>query len=93
VVSRRPGFRHLGSSRIGRNSAGSGSRAERRGGVRVLERRPMPPLGHLSLIRFELVAGRRRAGEGGGRWRPIAANGPYLSSPGSVPCSPLMGAL
>jgi phosphatidylethanolamine/phosphatidyl-N-methylethanolamine N-methyltransferase len=27
--------------------------AERHGGVRLLERRPMPPLGHFSLIRFE----------------------------------------
>jgi phosphatidylethanolamine/phosphatidyl-N-methylethanolamine N-methyltransferase len=26
--------------------------ADRHGGVRVLERRPMPPLGHFSLIRF-----------------------------------------
>ena len=30
--------------------------AERHGGVRVLERRAMPPLGHFSLIRFERVA-------------------------------------
>ena len=30
--------------------------AARHGGVRVLERRPMPPLGHFSLIRFERVA-------------------------------------
>jgi phosphatidylethanolamine/phosphatidyl-N-methylethanolamine N-methyltransferase len=29
--------------------------AERHGGVRVVERRPMPPLGHFSLIRFERV--------------------------------------
>jgi phosphatidylethanolamine/phosphatidyl-N-methylethanolamine N-methyltransferase len=27
--------------------------AARHGGVRVIERRPMPPLGHFSLIRFE----------------------------------------
>jgi phosphatidylethanolamine/phosphatidyl-N-methylethanolamine N-methyltransferase len=27
--------------------------ASRHGGVRVIERRPMPPLGHFSLIRFE----------------------------------------
>jgi phosphatidylethanolamine/phosphatidyl-N-methylethanolamine N-methyltransferase len=27
--------------------------AERHGGVRLIERRPMPPLGHFSLIRFE----------------------------------------
>jgi phosphatidylethanolamine/phosphatidyl-N-methylethanolamine N-methyltransferase len=27
--------------------------AERHGGVRVIEHRPMPPLGHFSLIRFE----------------------------------------
>jgi len=38
--------------------------AERHGGVHVLERRPMPPLGHFSLIRF----GRRPAGmDGQGR--------------------------
>jgi hypothetical protein len=30
--------------------------AARHGGVRVLERRPMPPLGHFSLIRFERSA-------------------------------------
>jgi phosphatidylethanolamine/phosphatidyl-N-methylethanolamine N-methyltransferase len=30
--------------------------AERHGGVRVIERRAMPPLGHFSLIRFELLA-------------------------------------
>jgi phosphatidylethanolamine/phosphatidyl-N-methylethanolamine N-methyltransferase len=35
--------------------------AERHGGVRVIERRPMPPLGHFSLIRFErLRPGERR---------------------------------
>ncbi len=35
--------------------------AERHGGVRVVERRPMPPLGHFSLIRFErLGPGERR---------------------------------
>jgi len=30
--------------------------ADRHGGVRVLERRAMPPLGHFSLIRFERLA-------------------------------------
>ena len=30
--------------------------AERHGGVRVVERRAMPPMGHFSLIRFERVA-------------------------------------
>jgi phosphatidylethanolamine/phosphatidyl-N-methylethanolamine N-methyltransferase len=30
--------------------------AARHGGVRLIERRPMPPLGHFSLIRFERVA-------------------------------------
>jgi len=30
--------------------------AERHGGVRVIERRAMPPLGHFSLIRFERLA-------------------------------------
>lgn len=30
--------------------------AERHGGVRLVERRPMPPLGHFSLIRFEKLA-------------------------------------
>lgn len=41
--------------------------AEHHGGVHVLERRPMPPLGHFSLIRF----GRRPAGKDG-RERPAA---------------------
>jgi phosphatidylethanolamine/phosphatidyl-N-methylethanolamine N-methyltransferase len=31
--------------------------ATRQGGVRFLERRPMPPLGHFSLIRYERTAG------------------------------------
>ena len=32
------------------------------GGVRVIEHRPMPPLGHFSLIRFQrLEAGSRKA--------------------------------
>jgi phosphatidylethanolamine/phosphatidyl-N-methylethanolamine N-methyltransferase len=31
--------------------------AERHGGVRVIERRAMPPLGHFSLIRFERLKG------------------------------------
>jgi phosphatidylethanolamine/phosphatidyl-N-methylethanolamine N-methyltransferase len=31
--------------------------AARHGGVRVIERRPMPPLGHFSLIRFGRVSG------------------------------------
>jgi phosphatidylethanolamine/phosphatidyl-N-methylethanolamine N-methyltransferase len=35
--------------------------AKRHGGVRVIERRPMPPMGHFSLIRFE------RLGEGAAR--------------------------
>ena len=30
--------------------------AVRNGRVRVVERRPMPPLGHFSLVRFERVA-------------------------------------
>src|SRR5262245_18244139 len=47
--------------------------AERHGGVRLIERRPMPPLGHFSLIRFErLSAGAdgkgRRGADGGGRY-------------------------
>ena len=44
--------------------------AERHGGVRVLERRPMRPFAHFSLIRFERLAtggdGRGRAGADGG---------------------------
>jgi len=36
--------------------------AERHGGVRVVERRPMPPFGHFSLIRFERLAGGERRG-------------------------------
>jgi len=42
----------------------------RHGGVRLLERRAMPPLGHFSLIRFERLAGaygRGRPGADGGR--------------------------
>jgi phosphatidylethanolamine/phosphatidyl-N-methylethanolamine N-methyltransferase len=39
--------------------------AARHGGVRVVERRPMPPLGHFSLIRFgreqEFSSGDRRS--------------------------------
>jgi phosphatidylethanolamine/phosphatidyl-N-methylethanolamine N-methyltransferase len=36
--------------------------AQRHGGVRVVERRAMPPLGHFSLIRFERLAdGERRS--------------------------------
>ena len=31
--------------------------AKRHGGVRLVEHRPMPPLGHFSLIRFERLAG------------------------------------
>jgi phosphatidylethanolamine/phosphatidyl-N-methylethanolamine N-methyltransferase len=30
--------------------------AQRHGGIRVLEHRPMPPMGHFSLIRFERLA-------------------------------------
>jgi phosphatidylethanolamine/phosphatidyl-N-methylethanolamine N-methyltransferase len=45
--------------------------AERHGAVRVLERRPMPPFGHFSLIRFGRLAagadGRGRVGLDGGR--------------------------
>jgi phosphatidylethanolamine/phosphatidyl-N-methylethanolamine N-methyltransferase len=35
--------------------------ADRHGGVRLIERRPMPPLGHFSLIRYEKLAGGARA--------------------------------
>ena len=42
--------------------------AERHGGVRLLERRAMPPLGHFSLIRFERLAGAN------GRGRPAAGS-------------------
>src|SRR5450759_2959783 len=34
--------------------------AARHGGVRVIERRPMPPLGHFSLVRFERLADDKR---------------------------------
>ncbi len=34
--------------------------AERHGGVRVIERRTMPPMGHFSLVRFERLAGGAR---------------------------------
>jgi phosphatidylethanolamine/phosphatidyl-N-methylethanolamine N-methyltransferase len=36
----------------------------RHGGVQVVERRPMPPLGHFSLIRFQRMAGSARATAG-----------------------------
>jgi phosphatidylethanolamine/phosphatidyl-N-methylethanolamine N-methyltransferase len=42
---------------------------ERHGGVRVLERRPMPPMGHFSLIRFE------RVGQGAGAAKKVATDG------------------
>jgi len=35
--------------------------AEARDGVRVVERRPMPPLGHFSLIRFEKIGAEQTA--------------------------------
>lgn len=42
--------------------------AQRHGGVRVIERRAMPPLGHFSLIRFERMAdGERRSAASPGR--------------------------
>src|SRR5260221_2016916 len=49
--------------------------AERHGGVRLLERRPMPPLGHFSLIRFARLSGRA---DRGGR----ADGGRYAGRPG-----------
>jgi phosphatidylethanolamine/phosphatidyl-N-methylethanolamine N-methyltransferase len=52
-VARRLGWRpEFGWDRLARW-------AERHGGVRVVERRPMPPLGQFSLIRFERVAAAR----------------------------------
>ena len=44
--------------------------AERHGGVRLIERRPMPPLAHFSLIRFGRVrlGGDGRGGADGGRY-------------------------
>ncbi len=35
--------------------------AERHGGIRVIEHRPMPPLGHFSLIRFRREGGNGKA--------------------------------
>ena len=47
--------------------------AEHHGGVRLIERRPMPPLGHFSLIRFARLPaggdGRRGADGGRGGWQ------------------------
>src|SRR5262245_45243796 len=43
--------------------------AERHGGVRLIERRPMPPLGHFSLIRFQRLRFQRLAKGGDGRGR------------------------
>ena len=56
--SSRASRRWRAGSAGGRNSAGRGWRngPSAHGGVRVVERRPMPPLGHFSLIRFERVA-------------------------------------
>jgi phosphatidylethanolamine/phosphatidyl-N-methylethanolamine N-methyltransferase len=41
--------------------------AERHGGVELIERRPMPPLGQFSLVRF------RKLGEGAAALKPVAA--------------------
>ena len=49
-VARRLGWRP--EFRFGRLA----SWAQRHGGIRVLEHRPMPPMGHFSLIRFERLA-------------------------------------
>ena len=47
--------------------------ADRHGGVRVVERRSMPPMGHFSLIRFErLAAGANGQGSAGADGRPFA---------------------
>jgi phosphatidylethanolamine/phosphatidyl-N-methylethanolamine N-methyltransferase len=35
--------------------------AQRHGGVRVLERRPLPPMGNFTLIRFEKLAAKEKA--------------------------------
>jgi phosphatidylethanolamine/phosphatidyl-N-methylethanolamine N-methyltransferase len=44
--------------------------AERHGGVRVVERRAMPPLGHFSLIRYERVSATAQARDvAADRWR------------------------
>ena len=43
--------------------------AERHPEIRLIERRPMPPLGHFSLIRFAKLAG-SRDGNGSGAARP-----------------------
>jgi phosphatidylethanolamine/phosphatidyl-N-methylethanolamine N-methyltransferase len=54
-LARRLGWRpEFGFERIGRW-------ADRHGGVRLLERRPVPPLGQFSLIRFERVAAQTAA--------------------------------
>jgi SAM-dependent methyltransferase len=48
--------------------------AERHGGVRLLERRAMPPLGHFSLIHFERLAGANGRGRGGDGQRSIGSS-------------------
>jgi len=55
--------------------------AERHGGVRLLERRPMPPLGHFSLIRFERLPSGGDGRGGGGR---IAGNMGDICSAGAL---------
>ena len=45
--------------------------AERHRGVRVLERRPMAPLRHFSLVRFEQLSEGADGQGGGDGWRAI----------------------
>ena len=57
--------------------------AERHGGVRVMEHRPMPPLGHFSLIRFrrdEAAMGKRASRRPQDFWPPTSATLPEFNS-------------
>src|SRR5438045_8225378 len=60
--------------------------AERHGGVRLIERRPMPPLGHFSLIRFERLSA-RADGKGRGADRARGGRGSLRAT--AAPRSPV----
>ena len=55
---------------------------ERHGGVRVVERRVMPPLGHFSLIRFERAAGAAQAAVAGAAAAKGHAGPALVAEPG-----------
>jgi phosphatidylethanolamine/phosphatidyl-N-methylethanolamine N-methyltransferase len=52
--------------------------AERNGSVRVVERRPMPPMGHFSLIRFERLGGLGQGAAAGATKQPTTDGRQYV---------------